>query len=138
MTLHMTRRTCRPLTYLSSLAPCAEVRKGFMSFTIHGSSVYVMVLCFVLCTCHGYVLCAVYQALTMSKLCALSLGTRHGPARSDRESVDFFDFVFTRYLDITKNHMKIMRQHPDIFSIENPCIYLTLIFHIIWASRKFT
>jgi hypothetical protein len=24
--------------------------------------------------------------------------------------VDFFDFVFTRYLGITKNHMKIMRQ----------------------------
>jgi hypothetical protein len=50
--------------------------------------------------------------------------------------VDFFDFVFTRYLGITKNHMKIMGQHLVIFSIENPCIYLTLIFHIIWASPK--
>jgi hypothetical protein len=45
---YLTRRTCRPLTYLSSLAPCAETRKGFMSSTIHGSSICVMVLCFVL------------------------------------------------------------------------------------------
>jgi hypothetical protein len=37
--------------------------------------------------------------------------------------VDCFDFVFTRYLGITKYHMKIMRQHLVIFSIENPCIY---------------
>jgi hypothetical protein len=42
--------------------------------------------------------------------------------------VDFFDFVFTRYLGITKNHMKIMGQHLVIFSIENPSIYLTLFF----------
>jgi hypothetical protein len=42
--------------------------------------------------------------------------------------VDFFDFVFTRYLGTTKNRMKIMRQHLIIFSIENPCIYLTLFF----------
>jgi hypothetical protein len=41
--------------------------------------------------------------------------------------VDFFDFVFTRYLGITKNHMKIMGQHLIIFSIENPCISLTLL-----------
>jgi hypothetical protein len=40
--------------------------------------------------------------------------------------VDFFDFVFIRYLGITKNHMKIMGQHLVIFSIENPCISLTL------------
>jgi hypothetical protein len=80
----------RPSTYLSSLAPCAETRKGFMTSTIHGSSVHVMVLCFVLCTCHGFVFCdvqchgfvfcAVYKALSMSKLCALCFGTRHGPA----------------------------------------------------------
>jgi hypothetical protein len=30
--------------------------------------------------------------------------------------VDFFDFVFTRYLGITKNHMKIMGQHLVIIS----------------------
>jgi hypothetical protein len=42
--------------------------------------------------------------------------------------VDFFDFVFTRYLGITKIHMKIMEEHLIIFSIENPCISLTLIF----------
>jgi hypothetical protein len=53
------------------------------------------------------------------------------------ESVDFFDFVFTRYLGITKNHMKIMGQHLVIFPIENPCISLTLFLHIIWASPKF-
>jgi hypothetical protein len=41
--------------------------------------------------------------------------------------VDFFDFV-TRYLGIMKNHMKIMGQDLVIYSIENPCIYLTLIF----------
>jgi hypothetical protein len=40
----------------------------------------------------------------------------------------FLDFVFTRYLGITKSHMKIMGQHLVIFSIENPSIYLTLIF----------
>jgi hypothetical protein len=51
----LTRRKCRPLTYLSSLAPCAENQKGFMSSTIHGSSVHVMVLCFVLYPCHGFV-----------------------------------------------------------------------------------
>jgi hypothetical protein len=80
MTLHLTRRTCLPLTYLSSLAPCAETQKGFMSSTIHGSSVHVLVLCFVLCTCYGFVFCAVYKALSMSKLSALCFGTRHGPA----------------------------------------------------------
>jgi hypothetical protein len=37
--------------------------------------------------------------------------------------VDFFDFVFTRYLGITKIQMKIMGQHLVIFSIENPCIF---------------
>jgi hypothetical protein len=42
--------------------------------------------------------------------------------------VDFFDFVFTRYFGITKIHMKIMGQHLIIFSIENPCISLTLFF----------
>jgi hypothetical protein len=42
--------------------------------------------------------------------------------------VDFFDFVFTRYLGITKIHMKIMGQHLIIFSVENPCISLTLFF----------
>jgi hypothetical protein len=42
--------------------------------------------------------------------------------------VDFFDFAFTRYLGITKIHMKIMGQHLVIFSIENPCISLTLFF----------
>jgi hypothetical protein len=42
--------------------------------------------------------------------------------------VDFLDFVITRYLGITKNHMKIMRQHLVTFSIENPCISLTLFF----------
>jgi hypothetical protein len=42
--------------------------------------------------------------------------------------VDFFDIVFTRYLGITKNHMKIMEQRLVIFSIENPCISLTLFF----------
>jgi hypothetical protein len=52
--------------------------------------------------------------------------------------MNFFDFVFARYLGITKNHMKIMRQHLVIFSIENPCISLTLIFHIIGASPEFT
>jgi hypothetical protein len=36
-----------------------------MSSTIHGSSVNVMLLCFVLCTCHGVVFCAVYKALSM-------------------------------------------------------------------------
>jgi hypothetical protein len=30
--------------------------------------------------------------------------------------VDFFDFVFTHYLGITKNHMKIMGQHLVIIS----------------------
>jgi hypothetical protein len=30
--------------------------------------------------------------------------------------VDFFDFVFTCYLGITKIHMKIMRQHLVIIS----------------------
>jgi hypothetical protein len=64
---HLMRRTCRPLTFLSSLGPCAENQKGFMSFTIHGSSVHVMVLCFVLCTCHGFVFCAVH----MSWFCVL-------------------------------------------------------------------
>jgi hypothetical protein len=54
-----------PLTYLSFLAPCAESRKGFMSSTIHGSSVHVMVLCFALCICYGFVFCAVYKALSM-------------------------------------------------------------------------
>jgi hypothetical protein len=42
--------------------------------------------------------------------------------------VDFFDFVFTRYLGITKIHMKMMRQPLIIVSIEIPCISLTLIF----------
>jgi hypothetical protein len=42
--------------------------------------------------------------------------------------VDFFDLVITRYLGITKNHMKIIGQHLIIFSIENPCISLTLFF----------
>jgi hypothetical protein len=42
--------------------------------------------------------------------------------------VDFFDFVFTLYLGITKIQMKIMGQHLIIFSIENPSIYLTLFF----------
>jgi hypothetical protein len=42
--------------------------------------------------------------------------------------MDFFDFVFTRYLDITKIHMKIMGQHLIMFSSENPCISLTLFF----------
>jgi hypothetical protein len=42
--------------------------------------------------------------------------------------VDCFDFVFTRYLGITKIHMKIMGRHLVIFSIENPCISLTLFF----------
>jgi hypothetical protein len=42
--------------------------------------------------------------------------------------VDFFDFVFTRYLGIAKIHMKIMGQHLIIFSVENPCISLTLTF----------
>jgi hypothetical protein len=42
--------------------------------------------------------------------------------------VDCFDFVFTRYLGITKIHMKIMGQHLIIFSIENPCISLTSFF----------
>jgi hypothetical protein len=87
---------------------------------------HVMVLCFVLCTCHGFGFCAVYKALSLSKLCALCFCTRHGPACSDRESVDFFDFVFTRYLGITKNHIKPMGQHLIIFSIVNPCIFLTL------------
>jgi hypothetical protein len=77
---HLTRRTCRPLKYLYSLAPCAENQKGFMSSTIHGGSVHVMVFCFVLCTFHSFVFCAVYKALSMSKLCALCFGTRHGPA----------------------------------------------------------
>jgi hypothetical protein len=38
---------------------------------------HVMVLCFVLCTCHGFEFCefcAVYKALFMSKLCALCFG----------------------------------------------------------------
>jgi hypothetical protein len=96
---------------------------------------HVMVLCFVLCTCHGFAFCAVYKAMSMAKLCALCYGTRHSLARSDRESVDFFDFVFTRYLGIPKNHMKLMGQH--LFSSENPCISLTLFFHIIWVSPKF-
>jgi hypothetical protein len=138
ITLHLTRRKCRPLTYPSSFAPCAETRNGFMSSIIHESSVHVMILCFVLCTCHGIVFCAVYKAMSMSKPGALCFGTRHCPASSARESVDFFDFVFTRYLGITKNHMKVMGQHLVIFSIDNPCICLTLIFHFIWASPKFT
>jgi hypothetical protein len=33
-----------------------------------------------LCTCHGIVFCAMYKALSMSKLCALCVVTRHGPA----------------------------------------------------------
>jgi hypothetical protein len=82
---------------------------------------HVMVLCFVLCTRH----CPCQSCVL------LCFGTRHGPVCSDRESVDFFDFVFTRYLGITKNNMIIMRQHLVIFSIENPCIYLTLFFYII-------
>jgi hypothetical protein len=45
-----------------------------MSSTIHGSSVHVMVLCFVLCTYHGFVFCDVYKELSMSKLCALCFG----------------------------------------------------------------
>jgi hypothetical protein len=40
----------------------------------------------------------------------------------------FFDFVFTRYSGITKNHMKIMGQHLVIFSIENPCIFFDIVF----------
>jgi hypothetical protein len=41
--------------------------QGFMSFIIHGSSAHVMVLCFVLCSCHGIVFCAVH----MSWFCVL-------------------------------------------------------------------
>jgi hypothetical protein len=52
----------------------------------------------------------------MSKLCAFCFGTRHGHAWSDRESADFFDFDSTRYLGITKNHLKIMGQHLVIIS----------------------
>jgi hypothetical protein len=85
------------------LAPCAANQKGFMSSTIHGSSVHVVVLCFVLCTCHDFVFCAVYKALSMSKLCVMCFGTRHGPAWSDRESVDFFDFVFIRFFGHHEN-----------------------------------
>jgi hypothetical protein len=70
MTLHLNRRTCRPSTYLSSLAPCAENQKGFMSSTIHGSSVHVMVMCFVLCTCHGIVFCAVHMSWYCVLCCA--------------------------------------------------------------------
>jgi hypothetical protein len=44
-----------------------------MSSTILGSSVHVMVLCFELCICHGFVFCAVYKALSMSKLGACVL-----------------------------------------------------------------
>jgi hypothetical protein len=40
----------------------------------------------------------------------------------------FLDDVFTHYLGITKNHMKIMGQRLVIISIENPCISLTLFF----------
>jgi hypothetical protein len=47
---------------------------------IHGSSVHVMALCLVLCTCHDFVFCAVYKTLSMSKLCDLCFGARHGPA----------------------------------------------------------
>jgi hypothetical protein len=49
-------------------------------------------------------------------------------AHNNREFVDCFDFVFTRYLGITKNHMKIMGQHLVIFSIENPYIYFDFDF----------
>jgi hypothetical protein len=104
-------------------------------------------LCFVLGTCHGFVFCAGY----MSWFCVLCCVQGIDHAKSvcfvfwykawswitRWESVDFFDFVFTRYLGITKNHMKIMGQHLVIFPIENPCISLTLFLHIIWASPKF-
>jgi hypothetical protein len=61
----------------------------------------------------------------------------HGAAPGhlfNRESMHFFDFVFPHHLGITKIHMKIMGQHLVVFSIEIPCISLTLFFHIIWAS----
>jgi hypothetical protein len=32
--------------------------------------------------------------------------------------------------------MKIMGQRLVTFSMENPCIYLTLFFHIIWANQN--
>jgi hypothetical protein len=53
--------------------------------------------------------------------------------------VDFFDFVFSRYLGIAKIQMKIMGQHLIIFSIENPCISLTLFFpHYLGFTKSHT
>jgi hypothetical protein len=34
----------------------------------------------------------------------------------NRDSMHFFDFVFTHYLGITKNHMKVIGQHLVIIS----------------------
>jgi hypothetical protein len=39
-------------------------------------------------------------------------------------------------LGITKNHMKIMGQHLIIFSIENPCISLTLFFSTSFGHHQ--
>jgi hypothetical protein len=71
-----------------------------------------MVLCFVLCTrhfpCQSSVNCVLVQGMVL------------------HDQIEYpwisFDFVFTHYLGITKNHMKIVGQRLVIIPIENPCI----------------
>jgi hypothetical protein len=90
-----------------SLDLCAETKNMLMMpCTINENFVHVTVLCFVLCTSHSP--CQRFELHVF--------GTWHGPAWSNRESVHFFDFVFTQALGISKNNMIIMERHLVIIS----------------------
>jgi hypothetical protein len=83
--------------------PFVDVSIFFGSVCWDPKRIYVVYRPRELYTCHGILFCTVDKALSTYKLCPLCLDTRHGPTLSNRESVRFFDFVFTHTLGFKKN-----------------------------------